>query len=115
MSSVLVSLVLVVFFPVTYCVARYAGVDQASTDRGSRSTLATLAFTAGSCDYEGKLVYVKGDSLYVHQLKYLPSSTKSASCPFDPIGSDNDVPQLWLVRLSDIKDARIIHYGRKIP
>jgi hypothetical protein len=109
----LIPLLLVLLFPVTYGVARNAGIRQANTDRGNSTSLPTIAFTAGSCDYRGKLVYLKGDQFYVFNLAYLSSPAKPASCQLDLAGAPTLIPQLWLVRSSDLKEVRVIHYERE--
>lgn len=108
----LVPVLLVLLFPVTYQVARCAGIQRANNDRGSTTLLPTIAFTAGRCDYSGKLVYIKGDQFYVAGLAYLPSSAKQTSCPFD-LTDASKVPQLWLLRSSDLNDVRVIHYEKE--
>jgi len=105
-----VILCLVLFFPLTYLIATRAGTNQAVADRGPRTTLPTIAFTAPPCDYRGKLVLIKGELLYIYDLQYL---RKAAGCPFDlPEPATSSVPQLWLVRHADLKDTRVIHYGK---
>ena len=118
--NTIVACLLIAFFPLVYTFAGEAGSTQADVDRGGDTHLPTLDFTAGSCSYIGKLVYVKGDLVYVHNLQLLSSSnapkpqarpeTRSQACPFDLEGASSEVPQLWLIRSADIKDARIIHY-----
>lgn len=120
---------LVLLFPVTFWVARCAGVKQANTDRGDKTSLPTITFAAGSCGYRGKAVYVKGESLYIYNLAYLgmdigstkavPKSTnpppvKPIACPFD-LGESSEVkvPELWLMRSGDLKDVRIVHYEKE--
>jgi hypothetical protein len=63
-----IPLFLVFLFPVTYGIARRAGIGQANVDRGDKPSLPTLVFTAGSCDYRGKLVYLKSELFYVSNL-----------------------------------------------
>lgn len=106
-----VVLCLIVLFPITYQLARNAGIDQANIDRGERTGLPSLTFTSGTCNYRGKLVFIKGESFYVYSLAYLTKpASKPESCPFDLTGVTLDVPQLWVVRASDVKDVRIVHY-----
>ncbi len=108
-----VILCLVLFFPLTYVIATRAGTSQAKIDRGPRTTLPTIAFTAPPCTYRGKLVLVKGELLYIYDLHYLPSTRKAEGCPFElPDAATPSVPQLWLVRQADLKDTRVIHYGK---
>jgi hypothetical protein len=104
---------LVLFFPVTFWVAMYAGISQANTDRGNKTSLPTITFAAGSCTYRGKVVFVKGESLYIYDLAYLEEPRKSAVCSFDLNGVSPEVPQLWLVRSGDLKDVRVVHYQKE--
>jgi hypothetical protein len=108
-ASALMLLCLVLLFPIAYGVARHAGTRQANTDRGDSTSLPTIAFTAGSCDYRGKLVYLKGDLFYIYNLAYQPGSGKP-TCPFDLKGVSPLVPQLWLARSGDLKEVKVIHY-----
>jgi hypothetical protein len=116
--NALVACLLVLLFPVTFWAAGYAGVKQANADRGEKTSLPTITFAAGPCSYRGKVVYVKGESLYIYDLAYLVEPGKSAkgqslSCPFDLTGASPDVPQLWLVRSGDLKDVRVVHYKKE--
>jgi hypothetical protein len=131
-ADALVPLCLVLLFPVAYGVARHAGIRQANTDRGDNTSLPTIAFTAGSCDYRGKLVYIKSDLLYIYNLAYQPSMAKLTSsdssgaalpkaglrsspgkCPFDLADVSPLVPQLWLARSGDLKEVKVIHYAKE--
>jgi hypothetical protein len=105
--------VLVLFFPVTFWVARCAGVSQANKDRGEKTSLPTVTFTADACGYGGKVVYVKGDSLYVYNLAYFGEPAKPATCPFVVGSQPSIVPQLWLLRSGDLKDVRVVHYEKE--
>jgi hypothetical protein len=111
-DAVLVSC-LVILFPITYKVARTAGISQANIDRGEKTGLPTVAFTAGACDYKGKLVYIKGESFYVYDLAYLPAPAKSVTCPIDLSGISSEVPLLWLIRAADLKNVRVVHFQKE--
>jgi hypothetical protein len=104
---------LVLLFPVTFWVARCAGISQANRDRGDETSLPTITFAAGPCGYRGKVVYVKGESLYVYSLKYLEDPEKSVVCPFNLKDVSPVVPQLWLVRSGDLKDVRVVHHEKE--
>ena len=108
-----VACALILLFPVTFLVARCAGIGQANRDRGDKTSLPTIAFTAGPCGYRGKVVYVKGESLYIYNLAYLGEPGKSVVCPFILSDVSPQVPQLWLVRSGDLKDARLVHYEKE--
>jgi hypothetical protein len=109
----LIPVILVLLFPATYGVARYAGIRQANNDRGEKSSLPTIAFGAGSCDYRGKLVYLNGDLFYISNAAYLTIPRNPTSCPLDLTDSSILVPQLWLVRSSDLKEIRVIRFGKE--
>jgi hypothetical protein len=104
---------LVAIFPVTFWLARAAGINQARIDRGDKTSLPTIDFVAGACTYKGKLVYVKGEAFYVHEMTYLVQPKGPESCPFNLDGVSPTVPQLWLVRSGDLKDVRVIHYAKE--
>jgi hypothetical protein len=109
---------LVLFLIPTFFVAKKAGIDQANTDRGAKTTLPTITFVQKLCAYRGKLVYVKGELFYIYNLANLPGGTiadKARSCPIDLDGGADSaaVPQLWLVRGNDLSDVRIIHYEKE--
>jgi hypothetical protein len=106
--------VLVLLFPVTFWVARYAGVIQANKDRSDKTSLPTITFAADKCAYRGKVVYIKAEALYVFDLSYLEMPTNGVVCPFDLTGASPEVPQLWLMRSSDLKDVRVIHYQKEV-
>lgn len=106
--------VLVILFPVTFFVARYAGVTQANKDRSGKTSLPTITFAVERCAYRGKVVYVKAEAIYVFNLAYLDTPAKSVTCPFDLAGASPDVPQLWLLRSSELKDIRIVHYQKEV-
>jgi hypothetical protein len=53
--NAVVAVLLVLFFPCVYGIAFKAGVQAASGDRSDKSKLPTITFTAGPCDYRGKL------------------------------------------------------------
>ncbi len=106
--------ILVAFFPVTYLFATRAGIDRANIDRGQHTTLPSMAFTAGTCAYNGKLVHLKGDLLYVYNLAYLGVPHCCDGCPLDLSNTSPSVPQLWLIRAADIRDVRVIHYAKEV-
>jgi hypothetical protein len=108
-----VAFVLVLLFPLTFWVARCAGIGQANRDRGDKTSLPTITFAAGPCGYRGKVVYVKGESLYVYNLAYLEEPEKPAACPFNLKDASPSVPQLWLLRSGDLKDVRVVHYEKE--
>ena len=108
-----VAIALLLLFPVAFCVARNAGIEQANKDRGNKTTLPTITFAAEKCSYRGKVVYVKSEALYVFNLAYLEQPEKSLVCPFDLTGTSPEVPQLWLLRAGDLKDVRIVHYQKE--
>ncbi|MGO8807954.1 MAG: hypothetical protein ACLQJF_00665 [Candidatus Sulfotelmatobacter sp.] len=104
---------LVLFFPVTFWVAGCAGISRANRDRGDKTSLPTITFAAGPCGYLGKVVYVKGEALYIYNLAYLEAPAKSIVCPFDLNDLSSKVPQLWLMRSGDLKDVRAVHYEKE--
>lgn len=108
--NALVAVLLVFFFPCIYRIAGNAGIQNAEADRRDRSKLPTITFTAGSCDYRGKLVYIKSDLFYISNLAYLPSESSLSPCPFDLTGASGQIPQLWLVHSSELKDVRVMFY-----
>jgi hypothetical protein len=112
-ANACVACALVLFFPVTFWVARCAGISQANRDRGDKTSLPTITFAAGPCGYRGKVVYVKGESLYIYDLAYLEEPGKSVVCPFNLKDVSPVVPQLWLVRSVDLKDVRVVHYEKE--
>jgi hypothetical protein len=112
-AQTIVAILLVMLFPMTFYAARRAGIEQANIDRGDRTSLPTIAFTAGGCDYRGKLVYIQSESLYLYNLTYSVNPPKNASCPFDLAGTTPAVPMLWIVRLSDLKDVTVLHYQKE--
>ncbi len=114
--SALASIALVLLFIPTYCVARKAGIEQANTDRSAKTTLPTITFMQKLCAYRGKLVYVKTDLFYIYNLANLSggsSPDKTHPCPIDIDGGSTSVPQLWLVRASDLADMRIVQYEKE--
>ena len=119
-SVVVLSLLLL--FPLFYLQATKVGRTQANIDRGLQSGLPVVTFSSGSCDYEGKLFYVKGDLLYVYEMHRIPESqssvkdsesaagpTQSMSCPFEVATTAGPIPQLFLARLADLQDVRVTY------
>ncbi len=94
------AVVLVGLFPAIYWLARNAGINHANVDRGEYTSLPTVCFTAGTCDYRGKMLYLKGGLLYVYHLVYARIPAKDSSCPIDVSEPSESVPQLSLVRLA---------------
>lgn len=111
--NAVVASILVLLFPVIFEIARYAGISQANKDRGDKTSLPTITFVADQCSYRGKVVYLKAEAFYIFRLEYLVEPKKTVVCPFDLTGVSPDVPQLWLVRSSDLKDVRVIHYQKE--
>jgi hypothetical protein len=106
----------------TYSIAKSAGISRATTDRGDKTTLATVIFTEKHCAYRGKLLYVKGETLFVYDLVAIADETARAkesdrACPIQIEKPDKSnqpsVPQLWMIRASDLEDVRIDHYDKE--
>jgi len=135
--STVATLVLVIMFIPTYCIARRAGIRQANIDRGSTTMLPTVTFSDKGCTYRGDLLYAKGELLYVHNLVKVPDatvddnmnsaaargsvqartkldSTPIPKCPIEVGESSGMIPQLWLVRLDGLEDVRIVHYQKEV-
>ncbi|HVI08857.1 MAG TPA: hypothetical protein VND65_11250 [Candidatus Binatia bacterium] len=108
-----VAVVLVLLFPVTFWVARCAGIAQANKDRSDKTSLPTITFTSSKCSYRGKVVYIKSEALYVFDLAYLEVPQKPDECRFDLSGVSAAVPQLWLMRAPDMSDVRVVHYAKE--
>lgn len=114
---------LVFLFIPTYLSSREAGREQANTDRGKGTKLATIEFNEKACSYRGKLLYVKGELLYVHDLKDITGDDakkktesqklRKERCPIELDSEPSPVPQLWLVRASDLSDVRVIHFEQE--
>ena len=135
--STVATLVLVIMFIPTYCIARRAGIRQANIDRGATTMLPTVTFADKGCTYRGDLLYAKAELLYVHNLVNVPDVTAGDSmnsgatrgsvqartklntkpipkCPIDVGESSGMIPQLWLVRLDGLEDVRIVHYQKEV-
>jgi hypothetical protein len=135
--STVATLLLVIMFIPTYCIARHAGIRQANIDRGSTTMLPTVTFSDKKCTYRGDLLYAKGGLLYVHNLVNVldatatdgmnsaatkgtvqaetkPSATSIPKCPIEVGKSSGMIPQLWLVRLEGLEDVRIVHYQKEV-
>ena len=105
-----VALALVFLFPATFFTARRAGIQQADNDRGKRTSLPTVTFSVSSCDYKGKLVYLKGELLFIYRVSYLTVPENAASCSIDVTQTSEEVPQVWIARSGELKDMRVTHY-----
>jgi hypothetical protein len=106
------AIALVLLFVPTYLVSRRAGISAANIDRSDKTTLPTVTFAQQSCSYMGKLVYLRNDTLFVSTLQQTgPAST--GPCPIDRPADAGGVPQLWLLRSTDLQDVRVIHYDRE--
>lgn len=101
---------LVLLFPATYWIASRAGIDRANTDRSDQTSLPTIVFTSGKCDYRGKLVYVKGDLFYVAKLVYANKPADGVSCTPDLSGGPARVPSIWVLKTADLSDINIVYY-----
>jgi len=134
--STIATLVLVVMFVPAYYIAKGAAVSQANIDRGPKTTLPTVTFSEKGCTYRGDLLHAKGGLLYVHNLVRVADTTpKSAGkvpvtasagqareqpipaalpkCPIEAQETSGTIPQLWLVRVDDLEDVRIVHYQKE--
>jgi hypothetical protein len=106
------AIALVLLFVPTYLVSRRAGISAANTDRSDKTTLPTVTFAQQQCSYKGKLVYLRNDTLFVSTLQQIePSST--GPCPIAPPAGMGGVPQLWLLRSTDLQDVRVTHYDKE--
>jgi hypothetical protein len=74
-----------------------------STRRSYIRSATRIAGTATTEKIRGKVVYVKAEALYIFDLAYLGEPGKGVLCPFDLAGASPDVPQLWLMRSSDLR------------
>ena len=117
LNVILVFLLAIGFIP-TYFIAKNAGVASANIDRSGQTHLASITFSDGGCVYRGDLVYLKGDALYVNDLKLVSSSDHSPStghaCHIQVVAETSEIPQLRLIRLTEIQDVRVVHYSREV-
>jgi len=100
--------------------SRHVGIDEANTDRDSRTRLSTVLFTSGPCKFHGKLVALSGEVLYAQDIVADEMSVGSREKTADGGGveplcksSTPDVPQLSVIRIGDVKDLRVLHYERQ--
>ncbi len=115
-SYVITAILIVAGFVPTYYIAKSAGRDRANTDRGDRTKLAHLSFIEKGCSYHGKLVYLKGDTLYVYNLRPFPDNrAPGPNCPIALPDKEHQstIPQIWIIRNSELEDVRIDQYAKE--
>ena len=120
------AIILAVGFIPTYLIAKSAGVSRANQDRSEQTTLAHISFIEKSCSYQGKLVFIKSETLFINNLRPFPDGNATGpSCPIalksktelekDQIDKNHQqIPQLWMLRTGDLQDIRIEHYQQKV-
>jgi hypothetical protein len=87
----------VVLLPAVYFVSRSAGQQKAKVDAGLMSTLPGVTFTFERRPFIGKLLYVKGDSYFIHRVR--------------PLGQETGgVLQLSAYKASEIGDVKITEH-----
>jgi hypothetical protein len=121
-SYAVVTILLAAGFIPTYLIAKSAGISRANIDRSDKTTLASITFTEKACSYRGKLVYLKGETLYVYRLIRLadsdaPRKKANRTCPIEIGTSDQlvepSVPQVWMIHTNDLEDVRIDHFDKE--
>ena len=66
LSTVALALMLLV---TVYLLSRSAGERTARTDKGDKSTLPDITFAIGKQQLVGKLLYIRGDSYFIHRVR----------------------------------------------
>jgi hypothetical protein len=89
----------------TYRRSQIAGADRASLDQGNNTSLQSLSFKYAGVYRIGRLVYLKGDTYFIHNVHTLDNVASHR-------GEPPALPQISIFKASELSDVRVVENER---
>ena len=87
-----------------YRLYRSAGLERASIDQGPNTKLPNIVFKQAGASMVGKLVYLKGDTYFIHDVR--------PDRDVRPVSNEPEsLHQLSILKASELSDVKVIEHG----
>lgn len=96
---------LIVLLLLVYLVSRHSGEVRAKLDKSDKSTLPAITFQMHGCYYHGKLLFLNGDTYFIHGVNHIPILDPKSVCQ-----EKGGELELSVYRAADLNEVKIIEH-----